>query len=1297
MNGRTPITSATARLLSWDATCLPTIVDIGGEADPAAVRCDSPGAGLATVARWPRGQRAAVALQVAAAAAFLFARGWYPSRGLLRGGRVERGAGGPWYRLGRLPRRRLDDGSLERRFGLALESEEAVLAASVLPLLRGLLPERAEDLERVTRARPAWEATGAWLALLLADGRGASALRHAAGAGRALWARRAATPLSGVWWVEEGALLQGAATAARLSAAGRPLYVVGGALEEGDVVRARAHAAALGRDVVVFTSLSLPGVPALPLAEGVDSVWVAAPRPEMAHAHASAAVQAGGHRPSVARIVLEDGAAGGFAQPPRPSAPLLERERLASPPARLVLAWIASAPVGLTVPEVDLLVEGGGEAVAELERLGLLHVRRGVCRAAKPAATPSAEKLAAMAERLPRESAAGVVARALTGPAWQDAARWCEARLQDGSAREALAVAEAASSIPAMRIVAAEAALALGRLAEADRFLEGTPVADRDGRWHALAAWWAEQSGASERVGVELAAVHGALPGRLAARVAMVTARLACRRGARGEAQEVLERAVAATSPPLVEAEIELAACRGAGPLRDTARRRGARWTGDDTAGLLHLQGLAALDRGRYAVAMTAMRAALRAASGDNPRLLGEIHADLACGALLAQQPAGADRHLTMAEELLERCGSRRAATVVRANRAVLADDRLDWRAARELALTGRGLRGAVDDAGTWLFELELARSDLARGDAAAAGAQLPRLAEGVARIPDQPMLTQALASLRAHLALASGDLAGALAAACDAEAGERELVLILADAEAGRDPPGTLVRRWGMTVTAQLLAAWRRGDGSTALARVEYALERAPREAAVGLARFAALLARRDERLGPEWDDGLRRAEAVLAEAELDGWLRLLRGASAADPVRVVRALDGIVNAGTDGLNAARLASLAHALDLPWLLVERDGKIVGGCGEPDGPGRDVVAAGVRVRTGGAGSGLARSALEMLARSVAARPEATVSEPGPGGGGLLGESRALAEVREQVARWGPLPLTVLITGEPGTGKELVARELHRSSRRAGAFVPVNCAGIPAALLEAELFGVIRGAFTGADRDRPGLVEAAEAGTLFFDEIGELPLELQGKLLRLLQEHEVRRVGATRARTVEVRFVAATNCDLKRAAAGGRFRQDLYYRVAVAVIEVPPLRARPDDIDLLARHFAARFAGLLGRPGVRLAPAAVELLRCAEWPGNVRELESAVARAVATARPGEVLGPDRFADLVPAPAASGTLPAWSAAAAAFRRGYFQAILREAAGNRSQAARRAGISRQTLLYHLRELGIGHQGPD
>ncbi len=1289
MSARASAAGHLARLLSWDAPFLPAVTELAFTSDGLEVHCDAPGVELGRAMSWPRGQRAAVALQVVAASAFLFERGWYPSRSLLRGARVSRGKDGVWLRLARLPRWRLGDARLEARVRLLPGAEENLMVSVVAPLLRALLPECGDELERATSSRPAWEAAAAWVEALLADGRGAAALRHPAGRGRALWARRFLVPSGGVFWVEEEGVLPGLVAAAWL-AAGDALAVAGGAFEEADAARAQARAAADGRDCLVLTTLSLPGVPPLPLAGDADAAWVLAPRSTTAHAHLAAAVEAGGRRPSLARLALQAGAGTGFTRSPTPAS-VEDREALASPPARQALCWLESAPVGLTEGELTGLAAVPPEALPELERLGLAQRRHGVWRALRDQRDRDPEKLQVMVGRLPEGSRAGLVARALAREVWQPSAAWCEERLERGSAREVLEVAQALACFPALRLAAAEAALGVGHLREAEAFLDGVGEERRGPRWHALAAWWAEQAGLTERAASEIDAVGEGLPGRLAARCELVAAALARRRGERAAELEHLERAVSATEPPLPEAELERAAREGPDALRGLQKARAAGWEEDLTARLLQLLGLAALDRGSCAAAASALRAALRAASGNNLRLLGEIHADLGGAAILAEQLAVADRHLLLAEQLLERCGSRRSVTLVRANRAVLACDRLDWRTCRELNLAVREQRGAVDDSPALLGELELARAELARGDVAAVQALLPGLAEAVGRHGTHTPARQTLAALAAHLALASGDLAGALARAREAEAGERELILALGSADEGSDPPPTLPRRWGVAVTAQLLAAWRRGDEVAALVCLKRALERTPREAAVGLARFAALLARGGQHLGAAWSDLERRAEETLAAAELEGWAGILRGACGLDPVRLLQALDGILNAGTDALSPARLEALARALGLRRLEIVRGGARLGCWGEAEGEVSEFRADGILVRAAGVTHSAAEAALRLVARHLATRQDGGGLEVETAGSDLLGTSASLHELREQVTRWGPLPLTVLITGEPGTGKELVARELHRRSLRPGPFIPINCAGIPASLLEAELFGVVRGAFTGADRDRVGLVEAAEGGTFFLDEIGELPLELQSKLLRLLQEREVRRVGATRSRTVDVRFVAATNRDLVAAMSGGEFRQDLYYRLAVAVIEVPPLRERPEDIEALARFFAHRFAGTLNRPGVRLAPAALELLRQGPWPGNARELESAVARAVADARPGEVLGPDRFPGVVPGVPAARALPAWPAALAQFRRSYFSTVLRETGGNRTRAARRAGVSRQTLLYHLRALDL------
>ena len=237
-------------------------------------------------------------------------------------------------------------------------------------------------------------------------------------------------------------------------------------------------------------------------------------------------------------------------------------------------------------------------------------------------------------------------------------------------------------------------------------------------------------------------------------------------------------------------------------------------------------------------------------------------------------------------------------------------------------------------------------------------------------------------------------------------------------------------------------------------------------------------------------------------------------------------------------------------------------------------------------------------------------------------GDLVGLSSALGQIVGQIDVVAPTEASVLILGETGTGKELVAHEIHRrSARKDGPLVRVNCASIPRELFESEFFGHIRGSFTGAVKDRAGRFETAEGGTIFLDEVGEIPLDIQNKLLRILQEKRYERVGDDRTRRADVRIVAATNRDLKKAAAAGKFREDLYYRLNVFPIQVPPLRERMDDIPLLAKHFVEISAKELKCAKPRLTRAAVTHLQSYDWPGNVRELRNVVERAVILARGG----------------------------------------------------------------------------
>ena len=327
-----------------------------------------------------------------------------------------------------------------------------------------------------------------------------------------------------------------------------------------------------------------------------------------------------------------------------------------------------------------------------------------------------------------------------------------------------------------------------------------------------------------------------------------------------------------------------------------------------------------------------------------------------------------------------------------------------------------------------------------------------------------------------------------------------------------------------------------------------------------------------------------------------------------------------------------------------------------------------------------------------------------------GADGVVGQSAALRGVLDLARKVARHPSTVLVTGESGTGKELVARLVHQASPRASEpFVAINCAAIPDALLESELFGHVRGAFTGADRERAGLFEEADGGTLFLDEIGELPLALQVKLLRALQEGQIRRVGDNGERGVDVRVVAATSRDLELEVREGRFRSDLYYRVNVVRLHLPPLRERGDDVIELARHFVSWHAGRMQlQPPVIAAPALRALLDYA-WPGNVRELENAMERAVVLAEDGRI-GLDELPPAVRGVRAGDTtalsvdqLPAMVHAATSdtdlsvkrqtesLERTLIAQALQRTGGNRTRAAQLLDLSHRALLYKIREYGL------
>jgi DNA-binding NtrC family response regulator len=310
--------------------------------------------------------------------------------------------------------------------------------------------------------------------------------------------------------------------------------------------------------------------------------------------------------------------------------------------------------------------------------------------------------------------------------------------------------------------------------------------------------------------------------------------------------------------------------------------------------------------------------------------------------------------------------------------------------------------------------------------------------------------------------------------------------------------------------------------------------------------------------------------------------------------------------------------------------------------------------------------------------------------------GVVAESGPMRRALEMVRRVAPTWATVLVTGESGTGKELVARLLHaHGPNPKGPFVAVNCAALPEGLLESELFGHARGAFTGAVRERRGRFEEADGGTLFLDEVGEMAPALQVRLLRVLQEREIVRVGENAPRKVEVRLVAATNRDLAAEAKAGRFREDLYYRLQVVPIHLPPLRDRPEDVPALVERLVRETAARHGRPGVRVSREALERLRAHAWPGNVRELANAVERAVLLCQ-GDLVKVGDLPDAVLAPserAASSTPPreTLEQAVESLERAWIRAALERAGGVGTRAAAELGIDERVLRYKRKKLGL------
>jgi len=458
-----------------------------------------------------------------------------------------------------------------------------------------------------------------------------------------------------------------------------------------------------------------------------------------------------------------------------------------------------------------------------------------------------------------------------------------------------------------------------------------------------------------------------------------------------------------------------------------------------------------------------------------------------------------------------------------------------------------------------------------------------------------------------------------------------------------------------------------------------------------------ARVLVVEDDRVARELLEEILRAEGHEVEA-------LASGDDAVARAGVGRPYDLVISDirmgdGADGMEVLQ-AFQSKAPQTPVILITAFGDVTGAMaaiqkGAHDYVSKpfDVAELTTTVRRALERSRLLEESRQKKKGDGAERPKALAE--------IVGKSPPMLDVYKMVARVASTQSTILVIGESGTGKELVARAIHNHSPRAsGPFVAVNCTALAEGLLESELFGHQKGAFTGAVASKRGLFEEAQGGTLFLDEIGDVGPKMQAQLLRVLQEGEIRRVGGGEPVKVDVRVVAATNRELEDEVKAGRFREDLYFRINVVTIRLPPLRERPSDIPLLVNHFLAKYAARERRTDAGVASQAMAVLERYAWPGNVRELENVIERALALSKDGVILPSDLPPEVsgvhAPGPAGS-TLYDDRPTLAELERRYIELILRETGGNKKRAAEILGIDRRTLYRTLereggRQLGDG-----